>query len=282
MESDFDTSDFRPTVLDMADGVKTLGRGTAWLKLAVVGVSFSFGLPSALAGAHEHITAMLTDHRTVEISDHLLVNVDASRRFLFPGKCQNAGELELTALSATSELEESFIFVPETCTWIEAGHSETGRSVLLDTALTYAVARQYLEIAIYHIQPGRRLALVNHLPSYRDLVSMVLVDTELMDAPQIRVRHRAVTRFAVIDYRFADWAAVRRRAEVYRRSGLGAHLAQNLAYEFSQEVHQQSYAAQVRQCASRLENVPSRIAECRRLATDLFVLDIRTVRLAAR
>lgn len=248
---------------------------------AIVAGLVLVGAPDVRARAHEEIVALRSDDRSVQISDHLAVNVDASRRYVFPRKCQAEGEAELTTLSAISDLEESYVFIPSICTWIEAGRDETQRSVLLDQGLVDSIARQYENIAIYHIQPGRRPSPANYLPSYRDFVSMVLIDAGYIGSPRIRVRHRAVTEFAVVDYRFADWDAVRRRAELYRSKGLGTYLAQNLAYEFSREKHLQSYATQVQLCVDRLEDEPSRIGECRRIVTDLFVLDIRAARLAA-
>lgn len=238
--------------------------------------------PSAWASAHGGIIALHSDYRRIEISDHLMVNVDELRRYVFPKKCQSEGEIELTALSARAELEESYIFIPAICTWVEAGRNETRLSVLMDWELMDVIARQYEDIAIYHIQPGRRPSLANYLPSYRDFVSMVLIDAEYIAVPRIKVRHRAVTEFAVIDYRVLDWEAVERRAQFYRSKGLGKYLGQNLAYEFSQGTYLQNYAAQVRLCADRVMDVPSRIGECRRIVTDLFVLDIRTAQSAAR
>ncbi len=259
------------------------GAHCAWLGLALVAGGHLLDPPSsAVAEAHGLIDALTLDDRRVEIADRLIVNVDPARRYVFPGKCQADGELELAALAAASALEESFIFVPATCTWIEAGRNETVRSVLLDQALLNAVAHQYRNVAVYHIQPGHRPSLASHFPSYRDFVAMVLIDVAFIDAPEIRVQHRAVTEFAVIDYRFADWEAVQRRAQVYRRRGLGAHLGQNLAYEFSRQAHLSSYATQVQMCASRLGDVSSRIGECRRIVTELFILDVRTVQLAGR
>lgn len=239
-------------------------------------------MPEALANAHDEILALRSDKRTTVISDHLVVNVDASLRYVSPQKCQIDGEVELSALSAISALEESFIFVPSMCIWIEAGYNETERSVSLDETLLYAVARQYGNVAVYHIQPGRRPSVVNYFPSYRDFISMVLIDAQFLQEPNIAIAHRAVTEYAVFDYRFADWPGVLRRAEIYEAKGLGRYVGQNLAYEFNREKYLRDYAVQVAVCVERVQDLPARITECRRVATELFVLDIRAVQLAAQ
>src|SRR3546814_19907745 len=86
---------------------------------------------NARASTHEEVNALQDDYRTTVISDHLVVNVDASLRQVVPQKCQIDGEIELTTLSSVSTLEESFVFIPSLCLWLESGFNETATSVSL-------------------------------------------------------------------------------------------------------------------------------------------------------
>lgn len=267
----------------MGDGASQRGRPsqrTVWCAAVLAAVTL-LGATNALSSTHEEVLALQADVRTTVLSEHLLVNVDATRRHVFLRKCQIDGERELVRLSVQSTLEESFIFIPSLCVWIESGYNETANSVRMDKDFLYSVARQYEHVAIYHIQPDRGPSAGRHFPSYRDFVSMVLINGDFLDEPNVEITHRAVTAYAVIDYGFSDWSSVQDRARLYRQKGLGRHLSQNLAYEYSGEKYLQDYLRQVRLCVEQVQDSPSRIAECRRFATDLFLLEIRAVQLVA-
>src|SRR3546814_3891864 len=83
-------------------------------------------------------------------------------------------------------------------------------------------------VALYHIQPGRHSSAANYFPAYRDFISMVLINTRFLGEPYIDIKHRAVTEYAVIEYRFSDWSGVQNRARLYAAKGLGKYDSQNL------------------------------------------------------
>lgn len=256
--------------------------GEYWSSLACVVVAGCLILGSSasgLASTHKEVNALRDDYRKTVISDHLAVNLDASLRYVYPQKCQVDGEIELTALSSISVLEESFIFIPSLCLWVESGFNESENSVSLDEELLYAIARQYGDIAIYHIQPGRRSSVANYFPAYRDFISMVLIDTRFLDEPNVGIKHLAITEYAVIEYRFSDWSGVQDRARLYEKKGLRNHISQNLAYDFNRQRYLSDYVLKIALCVDQVKDRPSRIGECRRVATDIFVLDIRVVQL---
>ena len=256
-----------------------------WSALACVVASACLmlaGAAGARASTHEEVNALRDDHRKTVISDHLVVNLDASLRYIVPQKCQIDGEIELTALSAASVFEESYVFIPEICSWIELGFNETEKSVSLDERLLYAIVRQYGDIAIYHTQPGRHSSVVNYFPSYGDFILMVLINTRYLNELDIDIKHRAVTEYAVIEYRFSDWSRVQDRARLYEEKGLGKHIGQNLAYEFNKQKHLSDYVLNIDRCVNQVNNRPSRLGECRRVTTELLVLDIRVVQLATQ
>lgn len=258
------------------------GHRTALVYVIATACLMLVGGANARANVHEEVTVLRDDHRKTVISDHMAVNLDASLRYVFPEKCQVDGEIELTELSSVSDFEESFIFIPAICLWVESGFNETETSVSLDEELMYAVAHQYGDVAIYHIQPGRHDSVANYFPAYRDFISMVLINTRFLDEPQVEIKHLAVTEYAVIEYRFSDWSRVQDRARLYEEKGLGKHIGQNLAYEFNRQKYRSDYLHNIGLCVDLVRDHPSRLGECRRVATEVFVLDIRVVQLAAQ
>ena len=266
----------------MPNGASACGYWSALACVVAAGCLMLVGAVGVRASTHEEVNALRDDHRKTVISDHLAVNLNASLRYIVPQKCQVDGEIELTALSAASVFEESFIFIPAICLWIESGFNETEKSVSLDERLLHAIVRQYGDVAIYHIQPGGHSSVANYFPSYRDFISMVLINTRVLNELYIDIKHRAVTEYAVIEYRFSDWSRVQDRARLYEEKGLGKHIGQNLAYEFNRQKYLSDYVFQIDLCVDQVNDRPSRLGECRRVTTELFVLDIRVVQLATQ
>lgn len=230
---------------------------------------------AAAAGPRDQVAALQHDSRVPELSASLRVNTDATIRYVYSGKCESEGEHELVELTYTSELEESYVFVPSLCLWIETGYGETRSTVLFDKAFFDKLVRQFDRLIVYHLHPGFHENIENFFPAYQDLITMTLINAELVGKPEVDIGHRAVTRLAIIDYRFADGTSVPQLMKKYADLGLAGSAAQNLAYEYSRRAHVDSYLRGVASCAAAAAHDPSRFDRCRQVKTDLFVLGIR-------
>ncbi|SMF27636.1 hypothetical protein SAMN06265365_11056 [Tistlia consotensis] len=247
---------------------------------AIVAAALLFAASAVAAGAdpRDQVAALQQDSRTVALSDRLLVNIDAAVRYVFPSKCEAEGESELVALAYSSNLEESYVFVPALCLWIETGYGETRSTVLFDKAFFDEIVRQFDQLVVYHLHPGFHETIENYFPAFQDLITMTLIDAELVGRPAVHIEHRAVTPLSVIDYRLADTAGAMRLLKKYADLGLAGSAVQNLAYEYNRRGHVESYLRGVEACAERAALDPGGLDRCPQVRTDLFVLSIRRVR----
>src|SRR3546814_1729224 len=101
---------------------------------------------------------------------------------------------------------------------------------------------------------------------------MVLINTRFLGEPYIDIKHRAVTEYAVIEYRFSDWSGVQNRARLYAAKGLGKYVSQNLAYEFKRQKYLLDYIRTIGMFVYQVKDLLSRIGECRHVSPDVFVL----------
>jgi hypothetical protein len=134
---------------------------------ALVAAGLLSGTAAAGAGQElrERVAALALDHRQARLADRLLVNPDPSVRYLFPDKCSGQGEAELAALVDATSLEESFIFLPALCLWIETGFDETATSVAFDAELLDRLLPQHGYLVIYHLHPGRPPGVADYFPA---------------------------------------------------------------------------------------------------------------------
>src|SRR3546814_6405571 len=91
----------------MASGVRSGRHWSAPAYRAATTCLMLLVAANARASTHEEVNAHQDDYRTTVISDHLVVNVDASLRQVVPPTCQIDGEIELTTLSSVTTLERS-------------------------------------------------------------------------------------------------------------------------------------------------------------------------------
>src|SRR3546814_18055645 len=85
---------------------------------------------------------------------------------------------------------------------------------------------------------------------------MVLINTRFLGEPYIDIKHRAVTEYAVIEYRFSDWSGVQNRARLYAAKGLGKYVSQNLAYEFKRKKYLLDYIGKIGMCVDQVKDRP--------------------------
>lgn len=211
------------------------------------------------------------------IVEKLAVNRRVDTRLLVSNKCEKDGERELYALASASPVEESYIFIPSSCLWIEVGFDEHPTSVRLDEHLVEAISRWHPSVILYHIQPDASLGISNLFPSYRDLISLVLFNAlaVLNSAPEIR--HRIVTSLGVVQYEFSDRLRVRQMMRKYRELGLHGYETQNLAYEFMRARYRNEYISQVRKCASHAGTLREKMIRCSPIRTTAFEFSFRPI-----
>ncbi|MEX0758242.1 MAG: hypothetical protein WD100_01560 [Tistlia sp.] len=223
----------------------------------------------------ERVAVLPSDHRQVRLADRLLVNPDPSVRYLFPDKCSAQGEAELAALSGAALIEESFIFLPALCLWIEAGSDETATSVAFDAALLDRLLPQHGYLVVYHLHPGQSSEVADYFPAYRDFLTLALINARFLAEPAVQIWHRAVTALAVFDYSFADAGRIASLAEAYEALGLGPFVPQNLWYELGRSKYEAQYLKAVADCAELAEHLPANLFRCGSVTTELFLLEIR-------
>lgn len=244
---------------------------------ALVAAGLLGGTAAAGAGRElrDRVSALALDHRQPRLADRLLVNPDRSVRYLFPDKCSGQGEAELAALADATTLEESFIFLPALCLWIETGSDETATSVTFDAELLDRLLPQYGYLVIYHLHPGRPTGVADYFPAYRDLLTLALINARFLADPRVKVWHRAVTALAVFDYSFADVGRVAALAEAYEALGMAAFVPENLWYELGRGKYEQQYLQAVADCSELAEHTPANLHRCSAVTTEFFRLEIR-------
>jgi hypothetical protein len=225
----------------------------------------------------DRVPALHTDSRVFRVSSELQVNPDTSYRLVVPNKCEELGEMELELLAGTSAVEESYVFIPSLCLWIETGHSETAKTVRLDTNFVDDLLRDYHSIVIYHIHVGSPNDVTEYFPAYSDLVGLILMNAKFLKDSRVKIGHRAVTSRGTIDYALVVSEETERLLEKLAQTGLSNFVAQNLAYEFARNTHKQKYYAAVRDCTHLSGGSPESLADCFPMRADDFVLNYRAV-----
>lgn len=252
------------------------------LALVAVGLLGGAGAADAVEALREAVAALAADDRQPRLADHLLVNPDPSVRYLFPDKCSAEGEAELAALADSAAIEESFVFLPALCLWIETGFGETAASVGFDAPFLERLLPQHGYLVIYHLHPGRPPGVAQYFPAYGDLLTLALINARFLAEPRVQVWHRAVTTFAVFDYAFADVGRIAALAEAYEALGMGGFVAQNIWYELGRRRYEEQYLEAVADCAQQADHLPANLPRCHTLATDYFRLEIRPARYAGQ
>ena len=93
--------------------------------------------------------SLRADNRPWKILNRLVANPSETRRFVTPSLCKSFGEAQLSKLAITSKYEESFVFIPDLCFWIEVGHSETSKSASLDTVVIEKLLSHHKSIILF-------------------------------------------------------------------------------------------------------------------------------------
>lgn len=252
--------------------------GSLLSALVAAGLLGGAGAAGAGQELREAVAALASDHRQGRLAEHLLVNPDPAVRYLFPDKCSAQGEAELSALAEAAPIEESFIFLPALCLWIESGFNESATSVAFDMGFLDRLLPQHGYLVIYHLHPGRPQAVESYFPAYRDLLTLALINARFIGDPRIRIWHRAVTTLAVFDYGFADIGRVAALAEAYETLGMGAFVPQNIWYELGRRKYEEQYLEAVASCAQHADHLPANLPRCHTVATEFFTLEIRPAR----
>lgn len=230
-----------------------------------------------ISHSFDRVPALQNDTRVRKVSMDLEVNPDSSHRLVVPNKCITPGEVELKRLARTSNVEESYVYVPSLCLWIETGYGETYKTVRLDTEFVDKLLRDYPSIVIYHIHVGTSGDIAEYLPAFSDMVSLVLINTKFFADPSVKIEHRAMTYLGVIDYSFVLSQDTERLLEKLRHTGLGDFVAQNIAYEFNRDVHRKNYYSAVRDCIDSSNSNSNNFIDCFPIRADDFVLQYRPV-----
>lgn len=226
--------------------------------------------------AFREITQTLQfDDREVMIVDSLRVNNSNRVRLIANDKCQSQGEAELFGMVSYGQSEEAFAFVPSLCRWIEIGETETRKTVRLDVRLIHQLSRTYGSLVLYHVHPGKLPFVENYFPAYRDLLALALINGQYWPEDRVRVIHRAVTKFGIIEYRFANRKRVDHLVAKLVSTGLGGYIPQNLEFEFMRRKHRDDYLSRVQACAALVDGKASRIVRCFPLITAAFALNFR-------
>lgn len=225
----------------------------------------------------DRVPALQNDTRVRKVSMDLEVNPDSSHRLVVPNKCITAGEVELKRLARTSDVEESYVYVPSLCLWIETGYSETRRTVRLDIEFVDKLLRDHPVIIIYHIHVGTSSDIAESFPAFSDMLSLVFVNSKFFADPGVKIEHRAMTPLGVIDYSFVLTRKTERLVEKLYHTGLGGFVAQNIAYEFNRDVHRRKYYSAVDDCFNSYKSHSNNFIDCFPIRADDFILQYRPV-----
>lgn len=223
------------------------------------------------------LAALQGDTRDLRISNEFAVNLGDSYRLAIPGRCGEAGEIELVRLAETAKFEESYVYVPSLCLWLEAGYGETAKSVRLDTQLVERLLSEFPSLVIYHIHAGTPAKVTDYLPAYTDMIGLVVMNGDYIRDPKIAISHRVITSQGMIEYALVVSEEIELLLQMLVQAGLGDFIGQNLAYEFSRNSHKLDYYAAVQECDRRTGGNPDRLSDCFPLATSDFVLQYKTI-----
>lgn len=236
-------------------------------------ISHNGNLKSSLSSPLEELRlSLLSISRDVKVSSSMAINADSTYRMIVPNKCKTAGESELLELTKISSIEESFVFIPKLCIWVESGMDESPISVRPDTGLIEHLKLLFNDIIIYHMHVGWPAAVEAYFPAYSDLVSLVILNAHDFYAGKSQIRHRAVTTRGIIEYAFLGTPKTGMIWKKMTRLEMQVYAAQNFAYEFSRSKHVIAYYAQLKSCQLITTDKPQNIEKCFPLRFSGFLL----------
>ncbi len=221
------------------------------------------------------VTALREDVRNTKIADKLRINTVEKFRLVVPNKCEKEGEFELRQLTSSSRVEESYILIPSLCLWIEVGYNEKRNNVRLDQNFIDAVLKQYFSLIFYHIHPGEYPSLANYFPAYKDLVTLVLINANLIRKPKFQIKHRVITEMGIIEYKFSNKQKVQKYMNKFRNVGLRGYESQNLVYEYTRPNYTNDYYTKIQNCTSFSGPIQQKIIDCYPIKTEAFTLIFR-------
>ncbi len=242
----------------------------------LIGVAMANSGPKTQATEYrDRVTALHDDIREVKIVDKLGINTEKQIRLVIPDKCEKEGEFELHHLASSAGLEESYILIPTLCLWIEVGYNETRIGVRLDLKFINAVMNQYSDLTFYHIHPGDLPDLENHFPSYKDLITLVLLNARSVWKPKVIIKNRLITILGAMEYKFSNKSKVEYFMNKYRKIGLRGYEAQNLAYEYMRPKYRNDYYTKIKNCKLYSGTIQQKIIKCSPIKTKAFTLIFR-------
>lgn len=229
--------------------------------------TLAVGEPTVASSGHHalpdlgSIAALRNDARIAMVTSDLAVNTDPSRRLVVPDKCESQGQAELERLTEAS-VEESFVFIPSHCMWIEVGYGETGTGVRLDAPFISRLLLSFDTLIVYHTHVVSTAAVAGYFPAYRDLLGVLLINGPVLRNSSYQIFHRAVTRVGIFEYRFEMSPSIDQLLVTLVGSGLGDFVAQNLAYLYSGGDREVGYNLMVTDCGRRAAEDASRLGDC--------------------
>ncbi len=223
----------------------------------------------------EHVPALRTDALKPVLSTLLRISAAPEERLIVPDTCEADGERELIRMAVGGAVEEAFAFLPSLCLWIDVGFDQTPTTIRIDRRMVDALARGHRRVVVYHTHPGAPARVVGYLPAYLDLIGAVLVNARYHDAPDVEIRHRAVTSIGVLEYMFRPSEAARRALDAIHRSGLGDFAGENLSLIYRAAAHEAQYYAAARACEAESGGRLDRFAGCFPMMAGDFVLEFR-------
>lgn len=224
----------------------------------------------------DHVTLLHEDSRILRIEKELAQNPNTSYRLIVPDKCEAEGEADLRGMAAHDGLEESYVFVPSLCLWIEVGQDETRTTARFEPEFIGALLREFPAVAIYHTHPAAPVDIAGYFPAYTDLVSVILVNLGFVPENWERIAHRAVTTVGTIEYTFVPRSDTARLIEHIERTGLGDFVSQNVAYAYASDAFRQRYYSTISDCSRMIDGDPARLGDCFPLAVGDFLLEYRS------
>jgi len=237
---------------------------------------------SVYANSGDHVAytfgqliALNDDYRAIKLNDDLKVNRHSEFRLVVPNKCRTQGEAELRKLAATEAFEESYVYIPSLCLWIEVGYDEARNRVRLDSKLIARLLESFDKLVVYHIHVGVPVQISGYFPAYRDLVSLILINAKFFQKPEIQISHRVVTESGVIDYLFRISQTTNQLIEKISQTGLKKFIAQNLAYFYTRDGYKERYYAKIHDCEHLIGRYGENLFKCFPMKADDFQLTYR-------
>ena len=218
------------------------------------------------------VSALAGDGRVPVMVRELSVDVDGMRRRVVPGKCEDVGELELSRLAQTTEVEEAFAFIPDRCTWIDIGVAQTPSSVRVERGVIDGLVAAFGRVVVYHIHPQAMDGSIRYLPAYADLLAVVLINSRYLEDQDVEILHRAVTPFEIFEYSFRPSGDREQMRQAIFSTGLAPFAGENLLLSYAGSERESEYYEAIHGCPAIAEGVGSQIGSCFPMAAGDFIL----------